>query len=137
MFTEKFNTSLQLGAISFSPGALRFSGLNNIHNEDYTLCNDADDKFGSLIENALTSQRHKQPDKPMNELERFFSHLRAVSSDGLVLQPPPFFSFCASYLQQRNHYIRVSSLVKQRNILRKLRKLGTSIEYPRHTNDRN
>lgn len=68
------------------------------------------------------------------------NHFHAYTNSSLALigsAGSPLCSFYVSYLQQKAPEIRVCNLVEQRNIVKKLQKLGAFIGYPRPVDKRN
>lgn len=131
LLIQQFDQTFKLGTVASGPGKLRFFGINTIQKEDMTICTDADDKLDSLNEYSPTRVRRKQSDAPVNDLEKsvFVSINSSLGWMGGAFSP--FCSFYASYLQQKSPNIKVCHLTEQQTILRKLKKLGTAINYPR------
>jgi len=130
-FLEEFNRRFKLGTINSGPGKLRFFGINTLQNEDFTIETDADDKMQALNEYPISRQRRKMGEKPLNEIEKS-AFASSNSSLGWVgTAASPLCSFYSSYLQQKAPGTKVCHLVEQINTIRKLKKLGTTISYPR------
>ena len=72
----------------------------------------------------------------LNEIEK--SHYMSVNSTlGWIGNAAfPLCSFYASYLQQKAPSLSVKDLIEQLNIVRKLKRLGTTISYNRPNNDK-
>lgn len=130
-FIKQSHKKFELGTVSHGPGKLRFFGINTEQHEDLTVSTDADDKLKSLVELDISRSRRKEYDAGINEIERA-AYASANSSLGWIgTAASPFCSFYSSYLQQKAPNTKVSHLVEQQVIIKKLKKLGTAISYPR------
>ncbi len=132
-FLENFHKVFNLGTINHGPGRLRFFGINTVQSKDFTVTTDADDKMEAVSEYPLTRQRRKEPEMKLNDMER--SEFASVNSSlgWIGTAASPLCSFYSSYLQQKAPHTTVSNLTEQISIVRKLKKYGTSISYPRPT----
>lgn len=130
-FLDVFDSRFKLGTINSGPGKLRFFGINTVQHEDFTVATDADDKLESVSEYPITRQRRKDSDDDINAIEKsaFASVNSSLGWIGTAVSP--LCAFYSSYLQQKAPEVKVSHLIEQSNILRKLKKLGTTISYPR------
>ena len=132
-FIKRFNQKFELGTVARGPGKMRFFGINTVQHDDKTVSTDADDKLNSLVEADISRTRRKEYDAPINEIERA-AYASTNSSLGWIgTAASPFCSFHSSYLQQKAPNTKVSHMVEQQVLLRKLKKLGTVISYPRPT----
>lgn len=110
---------------------LRFFGINTIQNENFSLDTNADDKLKAVSEYFLSRHRRKESDKAVSALEKS-AFASADSSLGWIeTVASPLCSFYASYLKQKAPAVQEHNLVKQTDILRKLKKLGGTILYLR------
>lgn len=135
LFVEKFNESFKFGSISCDLGAIHFFGISTVKNEALTTCTDDDYKLGALTEYALSRQRRKEPDEPLNELERsIFASTNSIPGC-IGTAASPHCAFYASHLHPRAPHTHKCDLIEQRNIVRKLQKFGTAIGYPRPIDD--
>lgn len=134
-FLEQFHKHFKFGAVNRGPGKLRFFGINTMQNEDFTVGTDADDKLDAVTEYPFTRRRRKQSEEELNTIEKSVFASVNSSLGWIGTAASPFCSFYSSYLQQKEPAIKVSPLIEQVNIVRKLKKLGTKISYPRPTDD--
>ena len=125
------NKKFELGTVTGGPGRMRFFDTNTVQSQDMTVATDADDKLNGLMEYALSCPGQKQFDQPINELERSLFASTNSSLGWIGTAASPFCSFYASYLQQKTPETKICHLVEQQNAVRKLKKLGTVINYPR------
>lgn len=132
-FLEKFDKKFKFGDVNHGPGKLRYFGINTTQNSDFTVETDADDKLDGVKEYPISRQRRKEYKELLNKIEKS-AYASINSSLGWIgTAASPFCSFYASYLQQKAPDTKVSDLIEQVHILRKLKKLGTAISYPRPT----
>ena len=132
-FIERFNENFHLGTVNHGPGKLRSFGINPVQNKNFTIKTDANDKIEALQEYPLTRQRSKESEQEMNKIEKSVFASVNNSIGWLGTAASPFCSFYSSYLQQKAPDLKVSHLVEQINNVRKLKKLGTQVSYPRPT----
>lgn len=132
-FIKKFNSRFKLGKIIHGPGRLRFYGLNAIQHEEYSCSIDGDDKLNVLEPYLLSRVRRKQTESRLTMVERSAFMSLNSSLGWLGISASPFCSFCSSYLQQKLTDGLVSALISQTNALRSLKRLGTSIHFPRQS----
>ena len=87
-----------------------------------------------LEEPSISRARRKESEELMNELElRVFLSVNSKLS-WLGTAASPIAAFVSSYLQQLIIDPKVKCLLKQINMLRKLKKLGTTVSYIRPKN---
>ena len=134
-FLDEFDRCFKLGTVNSGPVKLGFFGINTVQSEDFTVATDADEKLEAVAEYPLTRQRRKECDDDVNVIEKgaFASVNSSLGWIGTAVSP--LCSFYASYLQQKAPDIKVAHIIEQTNILRKLKKLGTVISYPRPTDN--
>ena len=130
-FIEEFDKRFRFGDVKHGPGKLRFFGINTVQNSDFTIETDADDKLDSVTEYPFSRQRRKQFEQPLNQIEKSVFASTNSSLGWIGTAASPFCSFYASYMQQKAPELKVSHLIEQVNIVRQLKKLGTTIAYPR------
>lgn len=113
------------------PGNRRFFGLNVEQAKDYTIRSDADDKLKSIGEYKISRMRRKEFSSLRNAFEK--SHFASIiSSLGWIgTASLQFCSFNASHLQQHTADNKISDLDNQINIVRKLKRAGTTVSHPR------
>ena len=130
-FINNFDKKFKLGTVNQGPGSLRFFGINTIQNEDFYISTNADDKLESIQTSFISRLRRKEYSDDINEIEKK-SFASVNSSIGWIgSAASPLCSFHASHLQQMTPDTKVSHLIDQVNILKKLKRLGTSISYIR------
>ena len=130
-FQSGFGKIFKLGTVCSGPGRLRFFGLSVIQAENYSTTVDGDDKLHALETHALTRNRRRQPDDPLNELEK--SSFMSVNSSlcWLGMASSPLCSFYDSYLHQKLPSCSVSSIALEARCLTILKRFGSTICYPR------
>lgn len=130
-FISDFNGIFELGAVVIGPGNLRFFGINITQNDDFSIETNANDKLESVKEQILSTRRRKQYEQDVTPVERkqFMSLNSIIGWIGSAISP--ISSYYASYMQQKAHEIKVSHLVEQNNIIRKLKRFRTSLYYQR------
>lgn len=106
-------------------------GINSVQNSNYTIETDADDKLYAVTEYLFFRQRCKQFNQSLNQIERSEFSSANSTLGWIGTAASPFCSFYSSYLQLKAADQRVSHLVEQSNIVRKVKQLGTTIAYPR------
>ena len=131
MFIEEFDKRFKFGTVNHGPGKLRFFGINTVQNDDLTIETDAEDKMNAVVEYPLARTRRKQFEKPLNRIEKSVFGSTNSSLGWIGTAASPFCSFYAIYLQQKAPELKVSHLFEQVNIVKKLKKIGTTIAYPR------
>lgn len=136
LFLDKFDKKFKFGNVNHGPGKLRYFGINTIQNVDFTVETNADDKLDGVQEYPLSRQRRKEYNEALTKLEK--STFASINSSlgWIGTAASPLCSFYSSYLQQKAPNTKVSHMVEQTNILRKMKKLGTVISYPRPTDKR-
>ena len=133
VFLERFDKHFKFNKLNHGPGKLRFFGINTVQNTDHTIETDADDKMDAVTEYPFSRMLRKQFEQPLNQMEKSVFASTNSSLGWIGTAAPPFCSFYASYLQQKAPDLKVCHLVEQINIVRKLKKLGTTVAYPRPT----
>ncbi len=128
---NEFDKTFKLGEIKSGPGKLRFFGINISQNEDRSIDADADDKTKDLFEYSISKLRRKQYEEPMNAIEKSAFMSMNSSLGWIGSSASPLFSFYSSYLQQKNGDLKVKHIIEQNNIIKKLRKYGSTISCPR------
>lgn len=130
-FLSEFNEIFELGSVVSGPGNLRFFGININQNDDYSIEVNAEDKLLNVNEYKLSPRRKKQYDSYVNEIEKkiFMSTNSTLGWIGSAISP--ICSYYASYMQQKAPRIKVSHLVEQNNIIRKLKRYGKTVSYQR------
>lgn len=114
-FIDSFSKTFKLRNISNGPGKMKIFGINTIQDDFFKIPTDTNNKIESL-----------------NEIENYFLDQLTNSSLGWIgTSASPFCSFYASYLQHKAPNTKISNLVDQQNIVRKLKRIGTKINYPR------
>ena len=131
LFIKSFNKNFELGTISSGPGRMRFFGINTVQEDDMTVVTDANDKLNALTEYVLSRPRRKQFDMSINELEKSFYSSTNSSLGWIGTAASPFCAFYVSYLQEKAPETKVSHIIEQQNAVRKLKKLGKTISFPR------
>ena len=132
VFLDAFDSRFKVGTVNHGPGKLRFFGINTTQDEDYTIATD-NDKLQAVMECPISRQRRKEPELEVNAIEKgTFASINS-SLGWIGIAASPLCLFYSSYLQQKAPDIKVSHLVEQANIIRKLKKMGTTIKYPRPT----
>ena len=134
---DMFNSCFKLGTLNSGPGKLRFFGISTIQNEDSTVATDADDKLEAFSKYIFTGQRRRECDDELNAIEKTAFASVNSSLGWIGMAASPLCSFYESYSQQKAPQIKISHLIEQINILRKLKKLNTKMSYPRPTDDQN
>jgi len=128
---EKVKCSYELGTVVYGPGVFQFFGLTVIQSDDLTVQLHANDKINACEAFPIDRQRRKQVDAPLNKLEN--SSYRSLNSSlgwiGVAISP--FCAHAASYLQQKGPTPTVGDLITQINMLRSLKKLGTTVTFNR------
>lgn len=132
-FLEGFHQRFALGTFNHGPGKLRFFGINTIQNEYFTVDTDADDKLEAVTEYPITRPRRKQSDQELNKLEKSVFASVNSSIGWIGTASSPLCSFYSIYLQQKAPDVTAAHMCEQISIVRKLKKLGTTISYPRPT----
>ena len=135
-FMKRFNSKFKFGTVASGPGRMRFFGINIEQAEDFTIHTEADEKLNALTEFYLSRPRRKEHKSYLNDIERSFFASTNSSLGWIGTAASPLCSFYASYLQQKAPDTTISDLVEQLNIVRKLKRLGTAISYPRPTDKR-
>lgn len=134
-FITEFNKKFELGTVWSGPGQMRFFGLNLEQADDFTIRTDANDKLKNVDEYQLSRPRRKEFNDKLNEIEKS-AFASANSSLGWIgIAVSPLCSLYASYLQQKAPDLLVCHLIEQVNILRKLKRIGTCMSYPRPTDN--
>ena len=129
LFLEKFDEQFKFGNVNHGPGKLRFFGINTVQNTDHTIETDADDKMDAVTEYPFSRMRRKQFDQPLNQMEKSVFASTNSSLGWIGTAASPFCSLYASYLQQKAPELKVWHLVEQINIVRKLKKIGSTVAY--------
>ena len=127
---ERCNKNFELDTISSGPGRISFFDINTLREHDMTLSTDAEDKLNAFTEYAWSRPRLKQFYKSINELENFFSSLDS-SLGWIGAAASPLCSFSTFYLQQKEPATKVSHMIEKQNSVRKPKRIGTIISYPR------
>ena len=130
-FLHGFNSKFALGTVVSGPGNLRFYGLNIVQDEDMSCSINAEDKLLALEQCPITRLRRQEHDSELNAVERSAFMSLNSSIGWLGIAASPFCAFYASHLQQKLPDARVSVLSLQANGLKVLKKLGTSISFPK------
>ena len=132
---KSFHNRFKLGTVNHGPGKRRFFGINTTQNEDLTIKTDANDKLKAVTEYPISRHRRTEPDEVLNSIEK--SAFASVNSSlgWIGTSPSPLYALYSSYLQQKAPIIKVSNLVEQINIVRNLKKMATTVSYPRLTDD--
>lgn len=130
-FIDKFQVKFKLGTIQKEPSILRFFGVHISQSEDMSITNDESDKLEAISEPQISLFRYKQPDYIINNIEKSTFPSINCSFGWIWTSSSPFCSYYSSYLQQKAPDITVSNIKEQLNILRRLKKIGTTIRYPR------
>lgn len=132
-FLKQFEMKFKFGTVNHGPGELRFFGINTTQNCDFTVETDAHEKSDGVQEYPLSRQRRNEYNEMLNQIEK--SAFASVNSSlGWVgTAASPLCSFNASYLQQKGPDTKISNLVEQFHILRKIERLGSAISDPRPT----
>lgn len=107
--------------------------MNIIQEENFEITTNADDKLYALFEYTLSRERRRNSEKDVNQLERNSFMLLNSSLSWIGTAASPLCSFYSSYLQQKCPNIKVKHISEQSSILRKLKRIGTSIKYVRPT----
>lgn len=127
----QFNHQFKLGSLKIGPGRFRFFGTNVIQNEDLSVIKNADVKLEGIFEYSVSRLRRKSQDSSLNMIEKR-AYMSTNSSLGWIgTAASPICPFYTSHLQQKAPEIKVKHLIEQNNILKKLKKYGTTIAYPR------
>ena len=125
-FLKSFHIRFKLGIINHEPGKLRFFGINNTQNQDFTIAKDADDKLQAVSEYSISGHRRSEADEVLKCIEKAARLLSTVHTDGLAqLHHQSVHSTQAIHskmLQEQR-----SVMVEQINIIRKLKKVSTTI----------
>lgn len=126
-FEEQFNRC----SVSHGPVALRFYGLNVSQDEGFNVNIDGNDKLEALEPYPLTRHSRRSQNDNLTALENS-SFMSINSSLGwLGIPASQFGAFYSSFLQQQLPNVTVSSLTIQEKCLSHLKKLGTTISFPR------
>ena len=130
-FQKHLESVYKLGTISHMPGQFLFFGLQITQDDHAEITIDADEKLTAIEPAAISRLRRKECDEPLTALERH-QYMSINGSMGFLGQNvSPFASFFTSYLQQRNSDLKVSDLVHQINIVKKLKSLSTVSRFRR------
>lgn len=126
--------SYKVGTVVFSPGTFLFYGLNISQGEDFAITIDGDEKLYSYEGYPISHLRRKDVGEGLSaiEIKGFGSINTSIGCLGIAASP--FCAFYSSYLQQKNSDPTVHDLIAQINVLRLLKKLGTSTSYKRPEN---
>lgn len=136
-FIRLFNQNFTLGTFLHGPQLLRFYGLNIYQHEDYSVSINATDNIEALEPFPLSIIRRRKIEEPLNSIVTS-SYTYLNSSIGwLGMAASRFCSFYASFLQQKIPALKVSDFISKDNSLRTIKKLGTSISFPRLTQSEN
>ena len=130
-FLNDFHKRFELGSANRGPGSMRFFGINISQDSELNISTDASDKLDALSEFSFARSRRKEQEELLNDIEK--SHFASINSSlgWIGSAASPLCSFYASYLQQKAPKPCVKHLVEQNNILRSLKKHGTTIRYLR------
>ena len=128
-FISSVKSQYKLGTIAFGPGSFLFNGLQIIQDTDFTIRIHGDSKLESLNCFPIDRRRRKQVLEKLNAVE--LKSFRSVNSSvgWLGTNASMLCSFYSSWLQQRAPNPKVQDLVDQINILKVLKRHGTSITY--------
>lgn len=125
----KLQAKFQLSTVVHSPGTLQYFGLAFNHTADCETEIHGDDKLSKLIDPTLSRLRRKEVKDPLNEME--LAQFRSLNSQlsWLGTAASPLCAFTSSHLQQRMPNATVADAVAQQQMLRSLKRFGTSIRY--------
>lgn len=130
-FLTAFDRKFKFGAVNHGPGHMRYFGIKTIQHEDFSIATNADDKLEAIDECYISRNRRKESAQPINAIERS-SFVSINSSIGWIRTTAcPICTFYSSYIQQKTPYTQVHHLVEQTFIIRRLKKLGSTILYLR------
>lgn len=126
-FIDEFDERFMLGTVSYGPGKTKFLGISINQSGEMTIFTGAADKLSDLTKYSINSSCLKQSDQTLNKIKGAFfaSTDSSLGWNGTAVSL--FCSFQTSYLQQKIPDTKVSHLIEQQNILRKLEKHGTMI----------
>ena len=117
------------GTIAFGHGSFLFNGLLILHDANFTIRIHGDSKLESLSCFPIDRRRQKQVSEMLNTVElRAFRSIDS-SVEWLDKNASMLCSFYSSWLQQRTPNPKVQDLIDQVNVLKVLKKHGTSISY--------
>jgi len=123
--------SYTLGTVVYSPGTFKFFGITIHHADDFTIQIHANDKLTACEAYPISRARRKDQTDLLDALERKAYRSLNSSLGWIGVGLSPFCAHAASYLQQKGANPTVADLVTQINMLRLLKKYGTSITFQR------
>ena len=128
-FIENLKNYFKVGTIVHGPGNLLFYGLNVFQNENYNIQISSDEKLDSIAAYQLSRLRRKEIDHKLNviELKAFNSVNGSIGAIGMTVSP--YASFVASHLQQVSNGAKISDLIKQNNLLKTVKKFGSTSSF--------
>lgn len=128
---EKIRHNHKLGTIVYGPGRVQFYGLALTQYEDYTATINGDEKLKGYEAGTISLLRRKDQESQLNSIE--LSSFRSLNSSigWLGIAASPFCAFAASYLQQKGPFPTIKDMITQINMLRTLKRKGTSLRFLR------
>ena len=130
-FFERISAIYKIWSIAWLPGSFKFFGLTNEQDGNGRIRLHADDKLQALEENVITRPRRKQFEDGLStvELTAFQSLNGSLGFLGMTVSP--FAVFPCSHLQQLENGYKVRDLVKQLNMLRAVKRMGSVSTFER------
>jgi len=128
---KSIESSYSLGTVVYGPGTFLFYGLIIAQDDDMSITIHGDEKLNALQSYPLSRTRRKEVSDALSAIELKAFRSTNSSLGWLGIAASPFCSFYSSYLQQKGANPTVQDIIAQTNILRVLKKLGTSISYKR------
>ncbi len=130
-FIDDFNAKFKLGTIIRGPGKLRFFGLQVVQEKDLSICVDGNEKLNKIEPYPISNVRRKNYTEPLDQVEKHAFMSINSSLGWLGIAASPFCALYESYLQQKLPKANVETLLCQARHLKTLKKLGTTISFPR------
>ncbi len=130
---DNMKNTYELGTIVYGPGTFNFCGLSIAQNKDCTILINGDETPMALEPYPIDRIRRRQTESELNPIEAASYRSLNGSFGFLGISASPLCSLASSYFQQRRMSPNVSDLVCQINMLRGLKKLGSTNTYKRPT----
>ena len=125
-FISRLKKYYKLGTITHMPGTFHFFGLLISQDKDGKLTISAEEKLQGITPHQLSRVRRKDVSDTLNAVE---AHSFA-SVNGMIgflgQNVSPLASFFNSYLQQCRSHTTIHHLIKQQNLVKKLKHFGTT-----------
>lgn len=128
---NRFNEHFRLGSLKSGYGKFRFFGTNVIQNDDYSIITFANDKNDAIFEYSDSHTRRKAQESDLNTVDKRAFVSKNSSLGRINTNASPLCCLYPSLLHQKATGMKVRHLIEQSNVLRKLKKFGSTICYPR------